>query len=69
MAYGLMLCIKVPESEKELYYKAKGNRTWKAIMEDALFGDQKPTDLVSYAEMEAFFNQKIEELKLALAKD
>ena len=59
--------VRIPAAEVELWFKAKGNRSWKEIAESGLFGDHKPTDIPSYDEMEAFVksyvDQKIAELK------
>ncbi len=63
-----MVCISVPDSEKAMYYKAKGKHTWKEFLETGLFGDRKPSNLVSIDEMEAFVNQKLSELKEEMKK-
>jgi hypothetical protein len=53
--------VRIPASEVELWFKAKGDRSWKEIAETGLFGDHKPFDVVTYDEMQAYVDQKIAE--------
>lgn len=62
-----LITIYLPPKEIETFRKAKGDRTWREIMEDALFVENKP-GYVSHEEMEAFVNLKLSELKEELKK-
>ncbi len=58
------ITIWLPEKERELWRKAKGDRSWREIAEYGLFGDHKPNDVVSYDEMIAYVEKRLSELNL-----
>jgi len=58
-----VIAFRIPNEDVDFWYKAKGNRSWREIIDEALFGLQRP-EFVSYDEMVAYVDKVISELKL-----